>query len=828
MYHETTRSNVWAGEAERQRVAAVFAFRTADASQAVLHLRQGAPGTPVWLYSTVPPSAEAAVLCERVFVCSSPWRLLLQAQKHLWPLRAALAIGAWTGGRGNWLLKLSPFLIPPFRVLLLNRSGDFLPGTPRPVTAHFRHVAQEAGHNAEVRAREISGDVWQLLRYHIWRSGTVTRVKDWAGALQLFVLASVLRICGYPHRRIFARLHGDGAVEAPDAAGDPAQGIIHYHHEGPDWNAAAIEELVRAGGARYLVWHNGSGPGEIDDLLPLFEDGHTFAVSRQSSYRAWKPPLIPTAPFRALQPAEKTRVLAPVGSRIVVDLRKLAALGIPDVAHPIAAWMLLFWKASAAGWHCYSAGQNGALAPQPDFPAEETAFFLRVVLDKQWRKLGPRQPLLARGNIAFSSRTMAPARVSGQDRLKVLLVSPFLPFPLSHGGAVRIYNLCRVLSERVDFILVAVREHQEAVDYEKLHDVFREVYIVDIDETSPAPDALPQQVRQLECPSLRALIAEICREWRPDLVQFEFTHTAGLRDSAAGVPAILVEHDITYGLYRQLAEAEPDRKSRREYERWLAFEKRWLREYDAVWTVCEADRREAIETGWRHPDRTFNVPNGVDIRRFAPAEQACAPLDILFVGSFRHLPNVRAFEALTSDIMPLVWARFPQAVLRVVAGPRHEWFWKRNRRRNPSGALDPRIQMHGFVEDLRPLYAEAAVVVAPLVVSAGTNIKILEAMACGKPIVSTQPGCSGLELADNADLLIRDGAEPFAAAVCDLLAQPELRRQIGSRARQTVEERFSWTALAACAMESYRTVSGREDLGRLPMVNSSRAHTAGR
>jgi glycosyltransferase involved in cell wall biosynthesis len=815
MYQETTRSGVWAGKAtgaERQRVAAVLAFRAADASKAVFHLRQGAPGTPVWLYSTVPPSAETAVLCERVFVCSSPWRLVLQAQKHLWPLRAALAVGAWTGGRGNWLLKLSPFLIPPFRALMLNSSGDFLPGTPRPMAAHFCHVTQEAEHNAEVRAREISVDVWQLLRYHIWRSGTVTRVKDRAGALQLFVLASVLRICAYPHRRIFSRLHGDGALEAPDATGGPAQGIVHYHQEGPDWNAAAIEELVRGGGARYLAWHNGSGPGEIDDLLPLFEDGRTFAVARQSSYRAWKPLLIPTAPFRTLQPAEKTRVLAPVGSRLVVDLHKLAALGVPDVAHPIAAWMLLFWKASAAGWHCYCAGQNEALARQPDFPSEETAFFLRVVLDKQWRKLGPRQPLLARGNIAFSSRTMAPARVSGPDRLRILLVSPFLPFPLSHGGAVRIYNLCRALSEHVDFVLVAVREHQEAVDYEKLHDVFCEVYIVDIDETAPAPDALPEQVRQLECPSLRALIAEICREWRPDLVQFEFTHTAGLRDSAAGVPAILVEHDITYGLYRQLAEAEPGRKSRREYGRWLAFEKRWLREYDAVWTVCEADRREAIDAGWRHPGRTFNVPNGVDIRRYAPAEQACAPLGILFVGSFRHLPNVRAFEALTSDIMPLVWVRFPQAVLHVVAGPRHEWFWIRNRRRNPPGRLDPRIQMHGFVEDLRPLYAEATVVVAPLVVSAGTNIKILEAMACGKPIVSTQPGCSGLGLADNADLLIRDGAEPFAAAVCDLFAQPELRRQIGSRARQTVEERFSWTALAARAMESYRTVAGREDL----------------
>src|ERR1035437_10511934 len=139
MHQGTSRPNGWAGEAagaERQRVAAVFAFRTADASKSVLHLRQGAPGTPVWLYSTVPPPAETAVLCERVLVCSSPWRLLLQAQKHLWPLRAALAIGAWTGGRGNWLLKLSPFLIPPGRALLLNRRGGAAPPARTPPAGH--------------------------------------------------------------------------------------------------------------------------------------------------------------------------------------------------------------------------------------------------------------------------------------------------------------------------------------------------------------------------------------------------------------------------------------------------------------------------------------------------------------------------------------------------------------------------------------------------------------------------------------------------------------------------------------------------------------------
>ena len=143
----------------------------------------------------------------------------------------------------------------------------------------------------------------------------------------------------------------------------------------------AIALLARSGGARWLVWSKGSGPAAVDDLLPLFDDPATFAVSRQSDYRAWRPVLLPTAPFRTLQPGERTRVMAPLGSTIVVDLRKLMALGVPDVSHPITAWMLLFWKAAAAGWHCYSAGQSAPLRPQEDFPTEETAFFLRVALD---------------------------------------------------------------------------------------------------------------------------------------------------------------------------------------------------------------------------------------------------------------------------------------------------------------------------------------------------------------------------------------------------------------------------------------------------------------
>ncbi|HXA50057.1 MAG TPA: glycosyltransferase family 4 protein, partial [Candidatus Acidoferrum sp.] len=538
------------------------------------------------------------------------------------------------------------------------------------------------------------------------------------------------------------------------------------------------------------------------DLLPLFDDPATFAVSRQSSYRAWKPVLLPTAPFRTLQPGERTQLMAPLGSSIVVDLQKLAALGVPDVPHPIAAWMLLFWKAAAAGWKCYSAGQETALEPQPDFPSEEAAFLLRVALEPGLRELGPQQPLLSRGNIAFSSDAR-PAEATG-SRPRVLVVSPFLPYPLSHGGAVRIYNLCRELSARVDFALIAVRENRETVDYPKLHEVFREVRVVDIDQTTPLAGDVPEQVRQHECPSLRAAIAELCRTWRPDLVQFEYTQTAALKDAAQGIPSILVEHDITHTLYRQLAEAEPSRRSRREYRRWLEFENRWLASYDGVWTVSDRDRAQAIEGGSRAPERTFAIANGVDTERFRPSDTPAGRAEVLYVGSFRHLPNILAFERLRSEIMPRVWERCPDAVLRVVAGPRHEYFWRRFHPQSRQRALDPRIAIHDFVEDLRPLYAAASVVAVPLEVSAGTNIKVMEAMACGRAIVSTPTGCAGLELSDGRDLLVRSGTGEFAAAVCQLLEDVELRSALAVHARRTVEARFSWSAIADEAWRSYQ------------------------
>jgi glycosyltransferase involved in cell wall biosynthesis len=380
---------------------------------------------------------------------------------------------------------------------------------------------------------------------------------------------------------------------------------------------------------------------------------------------------------------------------------------------------------------------------------------------------------------------------------------------MAHGGAVRMFNLCRALADRVDFALVAIHEKGEAIRYDELHEVFQEVRAVDLDEAPSADERLPAQVRHHQSNSLRAAIADLAAEWEPDLLQVEYTHMAPFRDAAPEIPAILVEHDITFSLYGQLAESEGTEQARREYGRWLAFERRWLQSYDAVWTVCEDDRRAAIDAGVR-PWDVFTVPNGVDVVRFAPGEDRAAPPEILFVGSFRHQPNALGFERLRDEVMPRVWREFPHAVARVVAGPDHIFFWRKFSSGPDALDADPRIAVEDFIEDLRPLYAQAAVVVAPLEVSAGTNIKVLEAMACGKPLVATPIACRGLELEDGRDALIQQDWDGFAGAVCAALADAGLRARLGRHARHTVERRFSWSAIREDAYQSYRAVVERQ------------------
>ncbi|HVP00516.1 MAG TPA: glycosyltransferase family 4 protein [Bryobacteraceae bacterium] len=815
----------------KERVATVFGVDATSCSRAVQHLRAGAPDVPIWLCTTAAPFPETEALCERVFRNPNGLALVAGAQIQLRKRWVAISVGAWgyqgTSG-GAWALKVAPFLTPPFRVLILNKDGGFFSGTPGNIAVYCLRAwsdsmrrawarTREAIHSARVALRDArvrGGERIYWARVHAQdrvRQATVKwrdlshGLSKLAKATGLRTLSTLLRWTANPHRGWFRKLHGSLPLML-DAPAPEGCDVVRFVQQGNDWDGERLEQLARSSRARWVLWQRAGQTDELYDAAPLFKDDRTFVVSRQAHFRGWKPFLAPTAPFRTMQANEASRVLAPIANTMLVDRSKLLALGIPRCELAGTAWLILFWKAAAAGFRSYSVGQAEALREQPEAPIQETEFFLRALADPALRVLCPRQEELSRGNIAFAPAFLRPSP-EDSERLKVLIVSPFLPYPLSHGGAVRIFNLCRELSGRVDFSLIAMREARDEVNYAKLHEVFREVHVVDKDVRTSPDKRLPEQVSASESASLRALVEQLSQKLLPHLIQFEYTHFAGLRDSAPGVPAILVEHDLTFSLYHQLAEAKDTPEAWREYQRWMSFERQWLSAYEGAWTVSEDDRIKAVETGRRAAESTFCIPNGVDIERFQPAD-AEQHREIFYVGSFRHLPNIIGFEKLCQEVMPRVWKKHPDARLCVVAGPDHKFFWKEFGRNGDPGSIDKRIEMHGFVEDLRPLYARAAVVAVPLEVSAGTNIKVLEAMACGKAIVSTPVGCAGLGVRDGQQLLVRQDWGDFSDAICRVLESEALRTGLSGNARIAAEESFSWSAIAERAYESYLTLAG--------------------
>jgi glycosyltransferase involved in cell wall biosynthesis len=276
-------------------------------------------------------------------------------------------------------------------------------------------------------------------------------------------------------------------------------------------------------------------------------------------------------------------------------------------------------------------------------------------------------------------------------------------------------------------------------------------------------------------------------------VQLEYTQMAEYRQCAGSLPVILVEHDITFSLHQQLKTPQ--------YPLWLKFEEEALRSVNAVWAMSAQDRTLALQHG-ASPDTTAVVPNGVDLNRFHPAPKTSPTPTILFVGSFRHLPNLLAYEALRNEILPLVRRRVPNARLHVIAGPDHIRAAELAKKQHLLAAA-PDITVDGFVEDVRPAYRECDVVAIPLPVSAGTNIKLMEAMACGRAVVSTLVGSAGLDLRDNEDLLIRDLGPAFADALADMLENESARTRIALTARQTAEAQFGWPAIARHALTTY-------------------------
>lgn len=375
-----------------------------------------------------------------------------------------------------------------------------------------------------------------------------------------------------------------------------------------------------------------------------------------------------------------------------------------------------------------------------------------------------------------------------EGKRRVAVLSPYCTYPLAHGGAVRLHNLLREAAREFDIAFFAFEDGQTQADFDQTLAFCSRLYIAAKPYyREPRWSTLtPPECCEFYTPALHAQLRQELATHGIELLQTEYTQMARYGGD------ILTEHDVTFDLFAQIHASAPSLRTWWDLFRWRRFEHQALRRFPHAVAMSEKD---AALLG--RPDVTV-IPNGVDLARFTPEPEPDAR-NLLFIGSFRHFPNVRAYRFFAEQVWPLLKDQHPAIRANVIAGPDPHLYW-------PHPSPDPRIELRGFTRDVRPLYVDANVVLIPTVVSAGTNLKALEAMAMQRAIVSTSSGVAGLGLEHGHSVWIADTPQDFAAAILRLLSDADLRSRLAVNARNLAVAKYGWPALAELQTKLWRSL----------------------
>jgi glycosyltransferase involved in cell wall biosynthesis len=384
------------------------------------------------------------------------------------------------------------------------------------------------------------------------------------------------------------------------------------------------------------------------------------------------------------------------------------------------------------------------------------------------------------------------------EPLRILWVKVGGLWPLNMGGRLRSFHTIAELARR--HRVTVLTTHGPADDQDEL---FRQLdhceRVVSVPYAIPKAGTprfaatlarswvspYPADLWKCRIPALQARVHEALAAG-VDVCVADFLVSMPNMPRTAQVPTVLFEHNVEYMIWKRLYEVE-----RRAWRRaLLAVEWRKMRHYESrachrarlTIAVSEADRALLAAGAPRADIRA--IPTGVDTAYFHPNGTAEKPATLVFTGSMDWYPNEDAILDFIATTLPEVRRQMPGVSLAVVG-------------RNPSDRLKAAgaaagVQVTGTVPDVRPHVAEAAVYIVPLRVGGGTRLKIFEALAMGKAVVSTTVGAEGLPIVPEEHFVQVDGAAEFARAVVGLLKDPDRRHALGLAGRQLVEARYSW------------------------------------
>lgn len=390
--------------------------------------------------------------------------------------------------------------------------------------------------------------------------------------------------------------------------------------------------------------------------------------------------------------------------------------------------------------------------------------------------------------------------------MRILFVAPYLPSPPRFGGQRRLDGLVRGLAARHEVSILAFNKvdpyTELSVDATKKYCTLVET-LPELDSESNGRGKRLLQARSIfsqmsyeklvvkRRPDFQNRLRRVLDAGNYDVVQIEFAQMGAYDFTHHGPKApllVLDEHNIEYDLQRRSAEAD------KSIARWAYNALNWRKlrkEERRSWSTCDgivvtSPRDQALLINGRSQLKSAIVPNGVDVEAFKPSSVPPDPNRILFFGAINYFPNQDGLVHFLDNTFPLIVQKQPDTRLWIVGPGARKPVVSRQR---------SNIEITGFVDDVNLYLDQASVVVVPLRIGGGTRLKIVEAMAKGKAVVSTSIGAEGLDIVDGTHAIIADTPEEFAAAVADLLAHPERAREIGVAARKLAEERYSWTAV---------------------------------
>jgi sugar transferase (PEP-CTERM/EpsH1 system associated) len=394
--------------------------------------------------------------------------------------------------------------------------------------------------------------------------------------------------------------------------------------------------------------------------------------------------------------------------------------------------------------------------------------------------------------------------------MQILIITDMIPYPPVSGGLVRVYNLLRRIAGRHQVTLVALLEApDQAKGISHLREFCYRVETGNVRRRHPlahlpglfhyALAGKPLELWFWYSEELADSIRRLCSTMNFDIVQIEQSIMAQYLEALppdTRCKRILMLHDIDFEQAKRLycLERRLDRKIRtrlyglmmRRWEPWCA------ERFDRCATVSEVDRRLLMAA---NPRLCVDViPNGVDTQMYQPLPREDASRALLFIGNMSYLPCVDAMLHFCREVLPRI---------RNMIGEVELWIVGKDPLPEVTRLGGDGVHVTGQVDHVMPYYKRSTVCVVPLRAGGGTRLKILEAMALGRPVVSTTIGCEGLDVVDGEHVLIADSPEHFAEKTVRLLADNMLYRHITTNARQLVVARYDWDVIAGQLMQIY-------------------------